>query len=140
MLVERILPKARERLATIGAGAPVRDAADLMAKPHFDLVVVCDADGRMVDVLTKTDIVGQIRTCTGCNCTTGVEQVMTRDVISCEPGEWLQSVWTLMKDKGLQRVPVVDEQGRPLGIIYARDALQDLLREVEMRSRSCATT
>jgi tripartite-type tricarboxylate transporter receptor subunit TctC len=33
MFVERILPKARERLATIGAAAPVRESAGLMSKP-----------------------------------------------------------------------------------------------------------
>ncbi len=58
MLVEQMLPRARERLATINAGAPVKEAADLMSKPHTDLVVVCDQDGGMVGVLTKTDIVG----------------------------------------------------------------------------------
>lgn len=131
MLVEHILPRARERLAIIAAGAPVRDAAEVMARPHIDLVIVCDAEGRMIGVLTKTDIVGQIRTCTGCNCTMDVDRVMTRDVISCQPGEWLQSIWMMMKDKGLQRVPVVDPQGKPLGIIYARDALQDLMNEVQ---------
>lgn len=131
MLVERILPKARERLAAIGADAPVREAADLMAKPHIDLVVVCDGDGKMIGVLTKTDIVGQIRMCSGCNCTTGVDRVMTRDVISCRPNEWLQGIWARMKEKNLQRIPVVDHEGKPLGIIYARDALQDLLNEVE---------
>jgi CBS domain-containing protein len=58
MLAEQMLPRARERLATIDAAAPVKEAADLMSKPHTDLVVVCDPDGGMVGVLTKTDIVG----------------------------------------------------------------------------------
>jgi hypothetical protein len=32
---------------------------------------------------------------------------------------------------GLQRVPILDEARRPLGIIYAREALQALLSESE---------
>jgi hypothetical protein len=35
------------------AGAPVREAAALMSKPHTDLIVVCD-HGDMVGILTKT--------------------------------------------------------------------------------------
>lgn len=55
MLVEHILPKARERLVTIAADAPVREAAGLMSQPHTDLIVVCDSVGGMAGVVTKTD-------------------------------------------------------------------------------------
>jgi CBS domain-containing protein len=131
MLAERILPRARERLVTISESAPVKDAAVLMARPHTDLVVVCGLDGRMVGVLTKTDIVGQIPRCIGSGCTARVDTIMTRDVASCQPGEPLQDIWSMMKARGLQRIPVVDQIGKPVGIIYARDALQALLGEVE---------
>jgi hypothetical protein len=33
--------------------------------------------------------------------------------------------------RGLQRIPVLDGNRKPVGIIYARDALQCLLGEVE---------
>ena len=80
----------------------------LCRSPNIDLIAVCDSDGRLVGVLTKTDIVGRIRTRTGCNCTTRVELVMTRDVIACRTGEWLQNIWSKMKETGLQRIPIVD--------------------------------
>jgi CBS domain-containing protein len=131
MFAEQMLPKARERLATVNAAAPVRDAADLMSKPHTDLVVVCDRDGGMVGVLTKTDIVRQIGQCVGGGCTARVDTIMTRDVVSCRPGDALHDVWSVMKSRDLQRIPVVDQGGKPAGIIYARDALQSLLGESE---------
>ncbi len=123
MLAEQMLPKARERLATINAGAPIKEAADL--------VVVCGHDGGMVGVLTKTDIVGQIRLCNGGGCVARVDTIMTRDVISCRPDESLKDIWVVMKARGLQRIPMVDQGGKPIGIIYARDALQNLLGAVE---------
>jgi len=131
MFAEQMLPRARERLATVNAAAPVKEAADLMSKPHNDLVVVCSHDGGMVGVLTKTDIVGQIRHCVGGGCTARVDTIMTRDVISCRPGDVLHDVWSVMKERGLQRIPVVDQGGKPIGIIYARDALQHLLGALE---------
>lgn len=126
----QILPRARQRLATIDAAAPVKDAADLMSKPHVDLVVVCGPDGGMVGVLTKTDIVSHIRQCIGGGCTVGVNTIMTSQVISCGLSDPLEDVWSVMKSCGLQRIPVVDGN-RPVGVIYARDALQCLLGEVE---------
>ncbi len=131
MFAEQMLPRARERLATVSTAAPVKDAADLMSKPHTDLVVVCDHDGDMVGVLTKTDIVGQIRRCVGGGCTARVDTIMTRDVISCRPGDALHDVWSVMRARGLQRIPIVDQGGKPIGVIYARDALQSLLGEAE---------
>jgi CBS domain-containing protein len=131
MFAEQMLPRARERLVMISEAAPVKDAATLMARPHTDLVVVCRPDGQMVGVLTKTDIVGQITRCVGSGCTARVDTIMTRDVASCRPGESLHDIWSMMKTSGLQRIPVVDEVGKPVGIIYARDALQALLSEVE---------
>lgn len=131
MLAEQMLPRARERLVTISGVALVKDAAALMARPHTDLVVVCGGNGGMVGVLTKTDIVRQITRCAGAGCTATVDAIMTRDVVSCRPDEPLQGIWSVMKARGLQRVPVLDPTGIPVGIIYARDALQCLLGGVE---------
>ena len=131
MFAEQMLPRARERLATIDAGAPVREAADLMSTPHTDLIVVCGHDGSMIGVLTKTDIVGQMSRCGGGGCTDRVDTIMTRDVASCRPGESLKGIWSMMKERGLQRIPLIDQHGKPIGIIYARDALLNLLGEVQ---------
>ncbi len=130
MIVEKILPRALERLVVIEAGAPVKEAAELMSKPHVDLIAVCD-HGDMVGVLTKTDVVGQISRCMGSGCTARVDGIMTRDVTYCRIHEALHDVWSLMRERGLQRVPILDEARRPLGIIYAREALQALLTELE---------
>ena len=108
MIVKNILPRALERLAVIEAEAPVREAAALMSKPHTDLIVVCD-HGDMVGVLTKTDIVGQIGRCVGAGCMARVDSIMTRDVTYCRTHEVLLDVWSVMRERGLQRVPILDE-------------------------------
>ena len=54
MFVEQMMPKARERLATIDAAAQVTEAAALMARPHIDLLVVCGSDG-VIPTLIKAD-------------------------------------------------------------------------------------
>jgi CBS domain-containing protein len=84
-----------------------------------------------VGVLTKTDIVGQIRSCDGGGCAAKVGTIMTRDVISCRPGELLHDVWSVMKEHKLLRIPVIDDCNNAIGIIYARDVLPHLLSEAE---------
>lgn len=132
MLAKAILLKARERLATVASSATLRDVAVVMSQPNTDLVVACDDDGTMVGVLTKTDVVRRIGRCSGASCTSvTVETFMTRAVVSCRTDAVLHDVWLMMKARSLQRVPVIDDAVRPVGIIYARDALQNLLGEVE---------
>jgi CBS domain-containing protein len=104
MFVEQILPRARDRLAIIEVTALVKDAAELMAKPHTDLVVVCD-DGVVAGVVTKTDIVAQVsRRPVECGFTARVDTIMTRDVTSCRAVDALVDVWRLMQARGLQRI------------------------------------
>jgi len=131
MLVERVLPIAIQRLNTIQAGALLTDAAKLLCDTHKALLVVCNPDGVMVGVITKTDIVRQIAHCEGSRCTTAAEAVMTRDVTFCRPSDSLHDVLSKMKERGFVHVPMVDQETKPVGVINARDALQVILGDVE---------
>lgn len=131
MLVERILPAARERLITIGDDAPLIDAAELLRDLDADLLVVRCSDGLLTGVITKTDVVRQISHCRGAACTAAASAVMTRTVIYCRPGDPLHDVWVIMKDRRLKNIPILDQGSRPIGVLNARDALEALLEEVE---------
>lgn len=130
MLVKNLLPAARERLVTIVDDAPLIQAAKLL-RTGTDLVVVCGSAGLLVGVITKTDVVSQISHCQGASCITAASLVMTRDVVVCQPGDWLREVWSTMKERGLKNIPITDQDSRPVGVLNARDALEVLLEEVE---------
>jgi signal-transduction protein with cAMP-binding, CBS, and nucleotidyltransferase domain len=127
MLVEVLLPAAREHLATIPESAPLIEAARLL-RAGTDLIAVCDASGAVVGVVTKTDVVGQISHCQGASCTCAIASVMTRDILICHADDQLSDLWLRMKARRLKSVPLVDQQRQPLGVITAKDALQFLLQ------------
>jgi CBS domain-containing protein len=131
MFVEALSSAAQDRLATIPENAPLIDAATKLASSRINLVVACRPDATIAGVITKTDIVRQLSQCTGSACTTAASLVMTRDVIVCRPTDWLADVWAMMRERGFKHVPVVDDASRPVGVLYARDALQVLLNESE---------
>ena len=131
MRVERVLPIAIQRLITIRDDALVTDAAKLLSSTHKSLVVVCNPDGVMVGVISKTDVARQMAHCQGVSCTMSVAAVMTRDVTYCHPNDVLQDVLSIMKERGFVHIPIVDQDSRPSGVLNARDALQVLLGEVE---------
>lgn len=131
MNVENILPTARKRLVTISHKAQLLEAAGLLSGGQIDLVVVCEDAGRMVGVVTRTDVVSRISQCRGHACTTSVASVMSRNVICCWSTDTLKAAWGRMMEKGYTHIPVVDPESRPLGTLYARDALLALLKESE---------
>jgi predicted transcriptional regulator len=42
---------------------------------------------------------------------------MTRTVVHCKPNDVLQNVWSIMKDRGLKNLPVLDQDLRPIGVL-----------------------
>ena len=56
---------------------------------------------------------------------------MTRTVVHCQPNDLLKNVWSIMKDRGLKNLPVIDKDSRPIGVLNARGALEVLREEVE---------
>jgi CBS domain-containing protein len=103
MLVEQILPATRERLVTIRDNSPLVDAAKVLNRRDANLVVVCNSDGVMLGVITKTDIVTQISRCQGARCTMATAAVMTREVTFCQSHEFLSDIWSTMKERGLKQ-------------------------------------
>ena len=131
MIVDRLLAEASSRLLTLEENAPVREAARMLRDNRLDMVIVCDSEGTLAGVVTKSDVVAQISACCGSSCTMGVAAVMTKAVQGCSPGDRLSEVWQAMKDKKLKNVPVVDGRRRSLGVLAAPDVLQALMGEVE---------
>ena len=120
---------ARSRLATVPRQALLLEAAQCLSETHIGLVVVCAADGGMCGVIGKSDIVRQIGHCAGSACHTLASDLMTKDVLSCQPTDLLSDVLALMHKHGLVHVPVLDSGRCPVGVVNARDALRALVAQ-----------
>ena len=128
-LVSSIEAIARSRLVTISTDASLVDVAKLLSDTQISLVVVCNSDGAMVGVITKTNVVQQIGLCGERACASPAADVMTRDVACCHPTDSLPDVLSMMEKRGFVHIPVVDENSKPVGVVNARDALRALMAE-----------
>jgi CBS domain-containing protein len=124
-----MLAAAQQRMITIHAHATLVVAAKLLSGTHRALLIVCDANGAMVGVITKTDIVRQVAQCLGVVDDVKISDVMTRTVTSCRRDDALSDVLGLMKTQGFVHIPVIDQKVQPCGVVNTRDALQALLGE-----------
>lgn len=119
----------RSRLATISGQTLLLEAAQRLSETHIGLVVVCEAGGAISGVIGKSDIVRQIGHCAGSACHTQARELMTKDVICCQPTDLVSDVLALMHKHGIVHVPVLDAEGCPVGVVNARDALRALVAE-----------
>jgi CBS domain-containing protein len=51
------------------------------------------------------------------------QDVMTTTVVSVGPGQGTREVARILRDKGISAVPVVDDDGRPLGMVSEGDLI-----------------
>lgn len=130
MFVDTMLEAARQALVTIADDATLIEAAKLLTS-GTDLVIACNSAGALQGVVTKTDVVRQISVCQGATCMCPVSTVMTRDVALCRVTDRLSDVATLMKERHLKNIPVVDDADRPIGVLTARAVLRILLGDAE---------
>ena len=131
VLVHHILEDARKRLAVLGQEAPVAEAAAVLSDPNIPLVVVCDSEGIVIGVISKSSLVRAFAAAVGDVGKMNIGDVMTQLVLSCRVDHTLQRVWDTMKGRAVRSVPVIDESGRPQGVVHARDLASALLNEVD---------
>ena len=112
---------------TLAASAPAEEAAAELGLRGFTGAPVCDSRGRLVGVLSRSDL---------CDPERGggdlrhrqVRDLMTPAIFSLLPSEPVSSAVRLMLREGIRRVVVADKAGRMVGIVTATDVLQLLAR------------
>ena len=129
-LVQHILEDARKRLVVVSAETLVCEAAGILANSSTPLVVVCDSEGIAVGVLSKTDIMKILAELRADAVAMSTGAIMTKTFLSCHVNQTLQGVWETMNERSLRSVPILDESGRPQGVVHARDLARALLSEV----------
>ena len=130
MRVDQLNPVISARLMVIDIDATPRVAALSLAEPGIGLVVVCHESGAAAGVLSKSDLIRHLAE-PGSSPTT-VATLMSPAIVSCGPDDELHSVWETMTVQGLQNVPVLGADGRPLGILDIRDAMKALFEQEEL--------
>jgi CBS domain-containing protein len=129
ILVKHILEPARKRLAVLSEEASLFDAAQILRNRDTPLAVVCDSDGIAVGVISPSHIVNILATAGVDAMGFNAGAIMTKPLLSCRIDEALEQVWTVMTSRTLPCAPILDEDGRAQGVLFARDVAIALLKE-----------
>ena len=86
-------------------------------------LVVAPADGTLIGICTERDLAYKVVAGGLDPCTTPVSAVMTADPETIGPDKPFGHALHLMHEGGFRHMPVLAPDGRPIGIVSARDAL-----------------
>jgi CBS domain-containing protein len=122
--------KVREALVAdprvLAADAPVREAAELLAKPHVENVLVADGD-RLLGCVTTDALVAAVAEGRDLRSLTAGD-VADPGVETVGPDAPLDEALHLMVERGLERLAVT-EDGRLLGVLPREPVLRRLAED-----------
>src|SRR3972149_292225 len=117
---------------TLQLGDSLRTAASLFEREHFHHVVVLER-GRVFGVISDRDILKAISPFAGnpilerpqdlATLKKRIHQIMTRKPVTVGPAPTVAPAAELMLSQRVSCLPVVEEDGRLLGIVTVRDLL-----------------
>ncbi len=125
-----------KKVASVSPRATVLDAAQEMSRQAVGAIVVVSDDGRPIGMLTDRDIVMRVVVEEREPATTPVEEVMTGGTAFLSHDATLQDATEIMRDCGMRRLPLVDDEGRVDGIVSLDDIV--LLLGMELGNVSAA--
>ncbi len=119
VLVRDIMRK--DKLVKVEPTSSIKDAIRLMSMENVGSVLVFEGK-RLVGIFTERDLVHYLAS--GGSLDDKIEDAMTKEVITLKETESAWKAATIMIEKGIRHLPVIDEKGNVVGIVSIRDALR----------------
>ena len=107
----------------VSPGDTVEDAAARMRDANVGFLPICDQSRKVLGTLTDRDITIRL-VAAGKPGSTLVEDVMTRDAVTCRPEDDIRRAEELMRVNQKARIPCVDDTGRVVGVVSLTDLAQ----------------
>lgn len=101
---------------TISVKANVQDARDIMSEYHIGGIPVIDDDKTLIGIVTNRDLRFER------NSLRPIVEVMTKDhLVTTKAGTNLEAAADILQSNKIEKLPVVDDNGKLLGLITYKD-------------------
>ena len=108
---------------TLASSASVVDASKLMKTEDVGVIPIVDGD-RLTAVVTDRDITINVVAAGKDPQSTTVEDIASKNLITVDPDQNLDEALRLMARHQVRRLPVVEEDGRLVGILAQADVAE----------------
>ncbi len=123
------LLKRNPKIYQVDPSITVFEALQLLADYRIGAMVVMDG-GKLVGIVSERDYTRKIALQGKNSKETTVADIMTREVIAVTPQTGTRACMTLMSQKKIRHLPVVDA-GKVVGMISILDIMDDIIADHE---------
>jgi len=128
MFVSDILVQKGDVVFSVAPGTSVAEVAKQLAARRIGAVLVLDADRTVLGIASERDVVRALSAHGAGMLDLGVEQVMTRGVVTCDPDDSIEEIMEVMTRERFRHLPVV-RRGELLGLISIGDVVKARIEE-----------
>ncbi|MCK5306703.1 MAG: KpsF/GutQ family sugar-phosphate isomerase [Candidatus Omnitrophica bacterium] len=120
--VEDIMRKGRQN-PVVKEDAVIKDVLLVITGSKAGSALVVDTKGKLAGIFTDGDLRRHLESDTDLT-SKRVSEVMTKNPIVIKKGRLAQEALSVLRQKKIDEVPVVDDKGRPAGLIDVQDLLK----------------
>lgn len=114
----------RDQLITASPNDKIIDVVKVMNDHKVGSILIVE-NGKLVGIFTERDLVRIVAE--GKSLNEPVGEVMSRNLIVAKPEDSIAIITSKMIEHWIRHIPVVDDEGKPVGIISIRDVLRHIV-------------
>ncbi|HEY6715001.1 MAG TPA: CBS domain-containing protein [Reyranella sp.] len=130
MFVSDILLQKGGLVFTVTPGTSVAQLSQQLSTRRIGSVLVLDGEGSVAGIVSERDLVRALASHGAKAMELEARQVMTRDVITCDPDDSIDQVMQTMTRGRFRHLPVV-RHGELLGLVSIGDVVKARLEETK---------
>jgi CBS domain-containing protein len=138
MQVREVLRTKGGRAITIERGATVAEAIALMVQNNIGSLPITGDEGILVGIFSERDVLRNIHMHGEGSKRLKVEEVMTREPVTCDIDDDVETVMGQMSDRRIAKVPVLSG-GALVGIISVGDMIKLMFERVQSENQHLMT-
>ena len=135
MLIEHILQRKGRDVVTVAADEIVTRAVAVLGEHNVGALVVASDEGEIVGILSERDVVRALAADGPAILQRRVSDLMTAEVTTCGPRATVDELMSVMTERRIRHIPVVDEQGLA-GIVSIGDIVKTRIGELETETET----
>lgn len=125
MALEHVKNIMVKDLVVTAPQTPVKNVVKLMKERNVGSVLVVDSNGKLIGIFTERDLVRLVAE--GLSLEIPVGEVMSKDLLVAHETDSIASLANKMLERWIRHIPVVNVEGKPVGIVSIRDVLRHVL-------------
>ncbi|MBV9658876.1 MAG: CBS domain-containing protein [Verrucomicrobia bacterium] len=125
--IDAIVSQKGSHVWTISPEATVFDAIQLMADENIGALLVVNAGGGLLGVISERDYTRKVMLRGKRSKETQVREIMTTEPTTVSPSESVEHCLRLMTDQRVRHLPVLEANGRICGVISIGDLVKSII-------------